>query len=100
MPSTAVENGLEGGMTRVRPKRMATASTSSASKARSCSPRRYLPAEAPNCAPTVPPTIRQKARRMSTLWLVTAWRIVVAHIIATTCSSEVPITMLPGTRSR
>src|SRR5690606_28338209 len=99
-PSTAMEKTSPGGSTSVSPKRMATASTSMASRPRNCAPRRYFPAEAPNWAPAVPPTIRQKASMMSTLWLCTACRMVVAAIIATTWASEVPITTLPGTRSR
>src|SRR6185312_1751086 len=97
---TAIENGLAGASTNVTPKRTATPRTRSARRARNWSPRRYFPAAAPNWAPTVPPIIRQKASRISTLWLVRACRIVVTHIIATTCSSEVPTTTLAGTRSR
>jgi hypothetical protein len=46
----------------------AHASTIVASIRRSCSGRRRVPARVPNWAPTTPPAIRSRARRMSTVW--------------------------------
>src|SRR5690554_2661090 len=50
-PMTAIEKGSAGVRNSESPKRIATPSTISASRARNWSPRRYWPAEAPNCAP-------------------------------------------------
>src|SRR6185312_7310044 len=99
-PSTAMLKGSDGASTSASPKRTATASTSAASRNRNCSPLRYCPAAAPNCAPIVPPTMRQKASSRSTLWLCSDCSTMVEAIVASTCSSVVPTTMLPGTRSR
>ena len=48
-----------------------TASTSAASRMRSCSPRSRAPAFEPSWAPITPPTIRASARITSTVWLLT-----------------------------
>src|SRR5205807_4876455 len=68
----------------------ATASTISASRKRSCSPRRRVPNRVPNWAPSTPPRSRTRVRTASTVRLVYACRKVTLAATKMICSSDVP----------
>src|SRR5262249_22709912 len=65
-PVSLIVNSSWGRITSSIAKRMPTASIRSPSSVRSCSPRIFAPARAPNCAPVTPPTIRISASTAST----------------------------------
>src|SRR5690606_35839026 len=72
-----IEYTSAGRTKRSKARRRATASTSSARRARNCSPRSFWPTRAPYCAPATPPTISRNARATSTVWFVVECTMVV-----------------------